>query len=112
METGKDKNESGSSESISSNTSDNQNSSSGTNLCIECKTAARAVVFVPCGHYIACVACGHGMGVCPMCQSQISACVRIYEESYCNKIQIIMNENFLYDEFIFLLFSNKTIVNL
>ncbi len=79
MEAGKGKSESGSSESIPGNTSDNQDSSSGTNLCIACKTMARAVVFVPCGHYIACVACGHSMGVCSMCQSQITACVRIFE---------------------------------
>jgi hypothetical protein len=82
MENNKDKSESTSSDNsgkISNNTSDNQNSSSATNLCIACRTTTRAVVFVPCGHYIVCVACGHGMAVCPMCQSQITACVRIYE---------------------------------
>jgi E3 ubiquitin-protein ligase XIAP len=50
-----------------------------TTLCTACGTTARAVVFVPCGHYIACIPCGHGMTVCPMCRSTITACVRIYE---------------------------------
>jgi len=82
MENNKDKNEptsSGNSGKVSSNTSENQNSSSVTNLCTACGTTARAVVFVPCGHYIACIPCGHGMTVCPMCRSTITACVRIYE---------------------------------
>jgi hypothetical protein len=52
---------------------------SATNLCIACMTDKRAVVFVPCGHYIACLPCGHGMAICPMCRSKITACLRIYE---------------------------------
>jgi hypothetical protein len=64
---------------ISSNASEYETSSFVGNLCIACAMTKRAVVFVPCGHYIACVPCGHDMTICPMCRSKITACVRIYE---------------------------------
>jgi hypothetical protein len=64
---------------IPSDTSENETLSSATNLCIACATTKRAVVFVPCGHYIACLPCGHGMTICSICQSKITACVRIHE---------------------------------
>ncbi len=64
---------------ISNDASEPETSSPTTNNCIACTTNKRAVVFVPCAHYIACVSCGHGMAVCPKCRSKIDACVRIYE---------------------------------
>lgn len=57
----------------------NDTPSSVDNLCIVCKTSKREVVFVPCGHYLACVPCGHGMETCSICSSKITAYVRIYE---------------------------------
>jgi E3 ubiquitin-protein ligase XIAP len=63
----------------SNDTPEYETSSSVGNLCIACATTKRAVVFVPCGHYIACLPCGHGMTICSMCRSKITACVRIYE---------------------------------
>ncbi len=50
-----------------------------TNFCIICAQNSRAVAFVPCAHYVTCLTCGHGTTKCPVCQSQIMACVRIYE---------------------------------
>jgi len=50
-----------------------------TNLCIACVKIRRAVAFVPCAHYITCLSCGHGMNKCPVCQTRIMACLRIYE---------------------------------
>ncbi len=50
-----------------------------TNFCVTCTQSNRAVAFVPCAHYVTCLPCGHGMTECPVCQSQIMACVRIYE---------------------------------
>jgi hypothetical protein len=65
----------------SNDTSEHETSSSvgNGNLCIACSISKRAVLFVPCGHYIACLPCGHGMTVCPKCRSKITACLRIYE---------------------------------
>ena len=49
-----------------------------TNLCVICSTRERAVVFVPCGHLIACVPCGHGLKSCPTCGTNIKALVRVF----------------------------------
>ncbi len=49
-----------------------------TSLCIICSTRQRAVVFVPCGHFVVCVPCGHGLTSCPTCGSNIKALVRIF----------------------------------
>lgn len=49
------------------------------NLCISCATNPRALAFVPCAHFVACVSCAHSLKACPMCQSTIKAYVRIYE---------------------------------
>ncbi len=46
--------------------------------CIICSTRQRAVVFVPCGHLVACVPCGHGLTSCPTCGSNIKALVRVF----------------------------------
>ena len=64
---------------ISNDVFEHETPISTVNLCIACATDKRAVVFVPCGHYIACLPCGHGMAICPMCRSNITACIRIYE---------------------------------
>jgi hypothetical protein len=64
---------------ISNGGYEHEKPTSATNLCMACATDKRAVVFVPCGHYIACLPCGHGMAICPICRSKITACLRIYE---------------------------------
>jgi hypothetical protein len=50
-----------------------------TAACTACKKSCRAIAFVLCAHYVTCLLCGHGMTECPMCRSQIMACVKIYE---------------------------------
>lgn len=63
---------------LSENTEDNDILT--TNVAwIACKKDHRAIVFVPCAHYITCLSCGHGMTECSVCRSTIVACVRIYE---------------------------------
>ncbi|CAF1191531.1 unnamed protein product [Rotaria sordida] len=52
---------------------------STTNLCISCMKSYRAIAFVPCAHYVSCLACGHGMKECPICRKTIMGCLRIYE---------------------------------
>ncbi len=64
---------------IPSDKLEQENEPSTANLCIACNQSSRAVAFVPCAHYIACLPCGHGMTDCPMCRSKIIACLKIYE---------------------------------
>ncbi len=54
-------------------------SSSSSTLCVSCSRYQRSVVLIPCGHLILCVACAHSLASCPMCQSDISATLKIYE---------------------------------
>jgi hypothetical protein len=49
-----------------------------TNLCIICSTRQRAIAFVPCGHFVVCIPCGHGSKICPTCGSDIKGLLRIF----------------------------------
>ncbi len=49
-----------------------------TNLCIICSTRQRAIVFVPCGHLLTCVLCGHSLHSCPTCGSNIKGLLRVF----------------------------------
>jgi hypothetical protein len=64
---------------IQISTAEQKEESITTNNCIMCSKNNRAVAFVPCAHYVTCLICGHGTTACPVCESQIMACVRIYE---------------------------------
>lgn len=61
------------------NTSESEKLPSIVNPCMVCGKSQRAAAFIPCGHYLACVPCAHGMESCPMCREKIAALVRIYE---------------------------------
>ena len=50
-----------------------------TNLCMVCSERRRALAFVPCGHFTACVICGHSLKSCPACGSIIKGLLRIYD---------------------------------
>lgn len=50
-----------------------------TNMCVVCSTRQRAVAFTPCGHFAACVACGHSLKTCPTCGSNIKGLLRIFQ---------------------------------
>lgn len=48
-------------------------------LCVVCATSRRMLVLIPCGHFNACIPCGHGLKSCPTCGSSVQALLRIYE---------------------------------
>ena len=47
-------------------------------LCVVCLDAAKAVVFVPCGHVQCCTACGERVGACPLCRAAITTRQRVF----------------------------------
>jgi hypothetical protein len=55
------------------------NSTQSSTLCSQCSRYPRSVVLIPCGHFIVCVACGHSLVSCPICQSDINAILKIFE---------------------------------
>lgn len=46
--------------------------------CKVCMDAEVAVVFLPCGHLVACAQCAIGVYACPMCRTSIKAYVRAF----------------------------------
>lgn len=46
--------------------------------CVVCMAAARAVVFLPCQHLVACAKCAEGVSVCPMCRKEIAQRLKPY----------------------------------
>ena len=54
-------------------------SSSSSSICIACSSNERSIVFIPCGHLIACVSCAHGLTSCPLCRADIKGTLRIFE---------------------------------
>lgn len=51
---------------------------SDSELCIICFNDTRAVVFVPCGHFVSCGLCAASFKSCPTCRTEIQGCVRAY----------------------------------
>ncbi|XP_046986426.1 baculoviral IAP repeat-containing protein 7-like [Schistocerca americana] len=47
-------------------------------FCKICAERERGLVFLPCGHVIACVECGPSLSVCPDCNTEISAKMRAH----------------------------------
>jgi hypothetical protein len=56
----------------------------GLQCCVVCHDAARQVVFMPCKHFVCCVACGreprgnHGIQKCPICRASIRSRISVY----------------------------------
>ena len=49
------------------------------NSCVVCQENPRQLALVPCGHYVTCVVCGHGLKSCPKCSSDITGLIRIFD---------------------------------
>lgn len=47
-------------------------------LCKLCHDVKVGVVFLPCGHLVACPACASAVTNCPICQKAIGALVRTF----------------------------------
>lgn len=70
---------SSSSESSSlSSTSPASSSSSDSRLCKICYTDEMGVVFLPCGHLVACVKCALSLTTCAVCRQPVTATVRAF----------------------------------
>ena len=46
--------------------------------CIVCMEAAKDVVFVPCGHLVACMGCAASLENCPTCRAPITQRIRTF----------------------------------
>ncbi|XP_077287164.1 baculoviral IAP repeat-containing protein 7-B-like [Arctopsyche grandis] len=49
-----------------------------THSCKICFSEKREVVFVPCGHVVACVKCGFSFNSCPTCRKPVKMVLRLY----------------------------------
>jgi len=47
-------------------------------LCKVCMEQEICIVFLPCGHFVACVNCATSMSDCPLCRATIKGSVRMY----------------------------------
>lgn len=47
-------------------------------LCKVCLDAEVGVVFLPCGHLVACPACASALTACPICRTAIAGTVRTF----------------------------------
>jgi len=47
-------------------------------LCKICLDHNKEVIFIPCGHYLACLNCGLSFQTCPVCRAKISSIVKTY----------------------------------
>ena len=47
-------------------------------LCKICLDSNKEVIFIPCGHYLACLNCGLNFQTCPVCRAKISSIVKTY----------------------------------
>lgn len=47
-------------------------------LCKICLDKDKEIIFVPCGHYVACLDCGLGFEKCPVCRAKIISIVKTY----------------------------------
>ncbi|XP_053473763.1 E3 ubiquitin-protein ligase LRSAM1 [Ictalurus furcatus] len=51
----------------------------GTNECVVCMEDRSLVVFLPCGHICCCQVCSDALHSCPLCRSDISQRIRLYQ---------------------------------
>lgn len=61
-----------------SSTSPASSSSSDSRLCKICYTDEMGVVFLPCGHLVACVKCALSLTTCAVCRQPVTATVRAF----------------------------------
>ena len=47
-------------------------------LCKICLDKDKQIIFVPCGHYVACLDCGLGFEKCPVCRAKIVSIVKTF----------------------------------
>ncbi|XP_054278974.1 death-associated inhibitor of apoptosis 1-like [Macrosteles quadrilineatus] len=55
-----------------------QNKTSGSNECKICYMEEVAIVFLPCGHAVACVKCALSLIKCAICRQTITATIRVF----------------------------------
>ncbi|UJR14270.1 hypothetical protein I4U23_001261 [Adineta vaga] len=48
------------------------------NPCAMCRAEEKQLAAIPCGHFITCIECSQTLRICPQCQKEIAAYVRIY----------------------------------
>ena len=48
-------------------------------ICLQCDTREAQLACIPCGHLVTCAQCRYSLAVCPACQREIKAFVRIYQ---------------------------------
>ncbi|KAI8421763.1 hypothetical protein MSG28_009727 [Choristoneura fumiferana] len=61
-----------------SSTNDDSDTLEDSKLCKICYAEERNVVFVPCGHVVACAKCAMSTNKCPMCRRTFTSAVRLY----------------------------------
>ena len=47
-------------------------------LCKICMVDNSSIVFLPCGHLVACAACSPALNICPICREPIKGIVRTF----------------------------------
>ncbi len=53
----------------------------GADACVICMDRAPTVVFVPCGHLLACITCAHTLkNGCPTCRKPFTQAMRVYKQ--------------------------------
>lgn len=53
-------------------------STSDRNVCKICYTEEMGVLFLPCGHLVACVKCALSLTTCAVCRQPVTATVRAF----------------------------------
>jgi baculoviral IAP repeat-containing protein 7/8 len=48
------------------------------NLCKICLERELRLVFLPCGHFCACLTCGLQVNACPICRGQVKSVVKVF----------------------------------
>lgn len=49
--------------------------------CTICCDLERNIIFLPCGHLIACRSCADRLGRCPLCRTTVKAVIKVYLSS-------------------------------
>lgn len=62
----------------SSSSNNSSKSSDDSTMCKICYSGELGVVFLPCGHMVACVKCAPGMTTCAVCREPVTMTVRAF----------------------------------
>lgn len=68
----------GSAENLSNTKIQNSKSTDDARMCKICYNGELGVVFLPCGHMVACVKCAPGMISCAVCREPVTMTVRAF----------------------------------